>query len=57
MKITVWNVKAYAHEVMDKRQIRDFNKFFRTKYPETPEGKEELISNESAETLFQFYGD
>lgn len=51
MKLTIENIMEYVTNVMDARQIADFNAWRGTAYTD----RDELIESESAETLLEFY--
>jgi len=51
MQLTAENIMEYVKNVMDARQVADFNEWATTSYTD----RDELIENESAETLLEFY--
>lgn len=51
MKLNAENIKQYAHEVMDRRQVADYNEFAGTKYTSS----DTLLDTESASAILEFY--
>jgi hypothetical protein len=51
MKLTTENIIEYVKNVMDSRQLADFNAWAKTSY----EDLGELLENESEERLLKFY--
>ena len=51
MKVTTENAKEFAQNVMDKRQLADFNKWADTHY----ETVAELLETETSENVASFF--
>jgi len=51
MKLTTENIIEYVKNVMDTRQLANFNAWAKTAYAH----RDELIENESEEKLLEFY--
>lgn len=51
MQLTTENIIEYVKNVMDARQLAAFNAWAKTSYTD----RDELISDESAEKLLEFY--
>jgi hypothetical protein len=51
MKITIETAKEFAANVMDSRQLADYNAWAGTSHEST----EDLIENESAEKIAEFF--
>jgi len=51
MKITISNAKQYASNVMDSKQVSDYNAWAGTNYSD----KETLLANETSEKVAEFF--
>ncbi len=51
MKVTTETAKEFAANVMDSRQLADYNAWAKTSY----ESVEELLENETAEKITEFF--